>query len=67
MIPEVGMYIVAIRNDGRQFEGIVDKMTDNAKGTLVVIKSRSKNLVSYPTDFDYSSVYLDNCKSVYVE
>jgi hypothetical protein len=62
--PVAGMYIKAVRNDGRIFEGQVENVRQTSKGTLVVVKSHANYMGSYHGEMDYSSLYLENCSKV---
>jgi hypothetical protein len=62
--PVSGMYIKAVRNDGRIFEGQVENVRETYKGTLVVIKSHANYAGAYRGEVNYGSVYLENCSTV---
>jgi hypothetical protein len=59
MLPTTGMYIFAVRNDGRTFKGMIEKVRETAKGTMVVIFEGWSN-----GGKDYATVYLENCSTV---
>lgn len=59
MLPSAGMMIFAVRNDGRTFKGMIEKVRETAKGTMVVIFEGWSN-----GGKDYATVYLENCSAV---
>lgn len=52
-----GMFLVAVRNDGRKFSGEVENVRETAKGTMVVIFSLDNNFSR-----KYATVYLSECE-----
>lgn len=62
--PVAGMYIKAVRNDGKLFHGMIESVRSMPKGTLVVVASRGESMETYHVQIDYSSVYLENCSTV---
>jgi nucleoside-triphosphatase THEP1 len=62
--PVAGMYIKAVRNDGKVFHGMIQSVRSMPKGTLVVVSSRGESMEPYHVQIDYSSVYLENCSTV---
>lgn len=59
MMPSPGMMIFAVRNDGRTFKGMIEKVRETSKGTMVVIFEGWSN-----GGKDYATVYLENCSTV---
>jgi hypothetical protein len=59
MLPSAGMMIFAVRNDGRTFKGMIEKVRETSKGTMVVIFEGWSN-----GGKDYSTVYLEACSKV---
>lgn len=59
MTPSAGMMIFAVRNDGRTFKGMIEKVRETSKGTMVVIFEGWSN-----GGKDYATVYLENCSTV---
>lgn len=59
MTPSAGMMIFAVRNDGRSFKGMIEKVRETSKGTMVVIFEGWSN-----GGKDYATVYLENCSTV---
>jgi nucleoside-triphosphatase THEP1 len=62
--PVSGMYIKAIRKDGKLFHGMIESVRSMPKGTLVVVASRGESMEAYHVQIDYTSVYLENCTKV---
>ena len=61
--PVSGMYIKAIRKDGKLFHGMIENVRSMPKGTLVVVASRGE-VEDYHVQINYTSVYLENCTTV---
>lgn len=51
-----GMHVTAVRLDGRELTGMVEKVSHHPKGTLVVLSNIS------PEGYSHKSVYLEDCK-----
>lgn len=54
MMPAPGMWFSGTRNDGRQFNGTIEKAVYSSKGTMVVVKIKDTNT--------FKSVYLHDCR-----
>jgi len=53
-----GMMFVAVRNDGRQFSGEVEKVRETSKGTMVIVFSLNPDYSR-----KYATIYLSDCKT----
>jgi hypothetical protein len=54
-------YFVATRNDGREFSGRVERVIENARGTLVTLMQYGE------TGLEYKNVYIQECRDWNVE